>query len=93
MTTQEVLLDQYPSFSNVGPLTHSQNPEVSLGLDADFEDVVPASNFDLMDFFNVENEASSDLVQNPPVSILKLHKHQIQLNPSLRQIQIATLLT
>ncbi|KAJ5192176.1 Helicase C-terminal [Penicillium cf. viridicatum] len=62
-TTQDVILDKYPSFSNVGPLTHPQNPEVSLRSDADFEDVVPASNFDLMDFFNVENEDSSDLVQ------------------------------
>lgn len=61
-TTQDVLLDKCPTFSNVGPLTHPQNPEVSLSSDADFEDMVPASNFDLMDF-NVENEDSSDLMQ------------------------------
>lgn len=67
-TTQGVVLDQYSSFSDVGPTTHARDPEVSpsLGNDrADFEDVVPASNFDVMDLFEVENEGSSDLAQKP----------------------------
>ena len=64
-TTREFLLDPYLSFSNVGSITHAQDPEVSLSSEdiwAGIEDVVPASNFDLMDF-NVENEDYSGLAQ------------------------------
>lgn len=65
-TTHDLLLDPYPSFSSLVPVTHAQDAEVSIGSQdiwASFEDEVPASNFDLMRFFNVENEHSSDLAQ------------------------------
>ncbi|KAJ5681155.1 hypothetical protein N7536_012294 [Penicillium majusculum] len=61
-TNQEAFLDHYSSFSNVAPIIPAQDPGVFLSSE-DFEDLVPASNLDLMDFFNVKNEDSSDLVQ------------------------------
>ncbi|KAF4771502.1 hypothetical protein HAV15_004219 [Penicillium sp. str.  len=61
-TNQEAFLDQYSSFSNVAPIIPAQDPGIFLSSE-DFEDLVPASNLDLMDFFNVKNEDSSNLVQ------------------------------
>ncbi|KGO66086.1 hypothetical protein PEX1_020520 [Penicillium expansum] len=64
--THESVLDPYSLFSNLDPITNTQDPEVSLSSEyiwPGFEDEVPTSNFDLMDFSNLKNEGFSDLTQ------------------------------
>lgn len=64
--THESVLDPYSLFSNLDSITNTQDPEVSLSSEyiwPGFEDEVPTSNFDLMDFSNLKNEVFSDLTQ------------------------------